>query len=533
MKTTSLLFILLVVFILSACKKDSESLNPVTEQPTSFKLNKSTLSLAQGGREKLLIIVTPTDATISNATWSIEDKAIATIDKDGLITPVSAGNTIVTLTVGDKTEQCALQVVESPVSNLIMPEVKYPIATGATILLQGSGFTIGNKIWLRKNDNSGGGLKSSQTDPDILATILEQTEAYLTFTSTATDGWYSLLLDNNTTKFNLGNIQIETQVVPEFAYDKTKIFWEDTHWRRFQLRGKVKEMTITEIGNTGKYKSIYKFNQTGLLESFVSDNHDSVVYKYDNQNRMTNIIFYQGLSNNYHISETWDYTYGTHEMYYPVDFRVAYDCYYGAIYEFANYEIWVKGLTGIRHEYSYQGQYSLGIVQFEVSSNSIIVTGHSTDQPGSNSHVANKDIYTYNGAFPIIEEQWHYSSNDTIHGYSNFQFSSTGMPIKKSYTSAEGVHAYDYNYFENSPYALVSSFVYGSGGEDEYDKNWNLIKHTTGSIYSRHKYSINYVSYDKTGNWTACNINEKTDGPEGWGWGSQSAWSETRDITYW
>jgi len=532
MKTTSLLYVLLAVFILSACKKDNDNPDPIIVQPTSFKLSKSTLSLAKGGREKLLIIITPVDATISKATWSISDQAIATIDKDGVIAAVSPGNTIVTLTVGDKTEQCVLDVVESPLSGLIMPPAKYPIAKGANIVIYESGFQTGNKIWLRRNDNSGGGTKSAQSDPDILATILEQAQTHIKMAIAVSDGWYSVILDNSKNQFNLGNIQIETPVIPEFAYDKTKIYWDDTDWRRLQLRGKVKEMTI----NNFKYKNnlqnetvIYKFNQLGHLESFVSET-DSVLYGYDDNDRLTNITRYGGLSYNRHISQTWDYSYGTHEMYYPLTIEWAFNSsssYWGIINsDLENREIWVKGLIGIRHE-SFGNLNGVHTQQFEVSPNSIVVTMHSPSQSGS-MYVSNKNIYTYNGAFPVTDESWNYALiTVTIHGFYTFQFSTTGMPVKVSYATPETAYGDEINYYENTPFCLASNLLGSSStgtysASSEYDNNWNLIKYTS-TIYDD-LYLINYVSYDKTGNWTVCNVNSN---------GYMGVWTVTRDISYW
>lgn len=537
MKTTSLLFVLLVVFILSACKKDNDNPDPNIVQPTSFKLNKSTLSLAKGGREKLLIIITPIDATISNATWSISDQAIATIDKDGVIAAVSPGNTIVTLTVGDKSEQCTLEVVESPVTGLIMPGVKYPIATGATIMIQGSGFQIGNKIWLRKNDNSG--VKSAQTDQDILATILEQTETYITFTSTATDGWYSLILDNATKQFNLGNIQIETPVIPEFAYDKSKIFWDDSHWRRLQLRGKVKEMTINNFkykNNLKKGTVIYRFNQLGHLESFVSED-DSIIYKYDDKNRLTNISCYWLYTNGAKVllHQTRDYSYGTHEMYYPLTTEWVFNSsshYWGiSSSDLENQEIWVKGLTGIRYENFVYPMISVGTYQFEISSNLIVVTVHSSSQTNSD-FIPKKDIYTYNGSFPVKDEMWWDSglTTDNLHlfGYYTYQFSSTGMPVKVSYSTPETTYGFEINYYGNTAFCLASNLLDSSStgtysASSEYDNNWNLIKYTSTGGYDD-LYLINYVSYDKTGNWSVCNVNSNSD---------YGVWTVTRDISYW
>ena len=525
---------------------DIDSVTFSNGTPTSFQLNKATLSLVVGGREKLIIISTPLDVTVGNAKWSTSDQSVATVDENGVITGVSSGKTTITLTIENKSEQCLLDVVKSPITGLGMPEVKYPIATGATIMLFGKGFKAGDKLWLHKNNNSvatvksanmNTALKSVQSDQDILATIIEQAQTYISFAFIASEGWYSIILDDNITKFNLGNIQIETPVIPDIAYDKTKIFWEDTHCRRLQLRGKVKEITITEKNSYNElmnnFKSIYKFNQAGYLESYV-DEGDSIVYEYNN-NRLTKIIDYSKYSSGItgqKYTETWEFSYGNHEKYYPISLNL-YTGYYGldkwGYYSGADFrvngvpkgtEIWVKGLTGIRHEDAYCNPSCVTINQFEVYADSIVNTLHSSTKNGADD-ISEKYIYTYNGAFPVYLKHWYFG--DSIYSPETFQFSPIGLPI--AYTG----NRYEKRYIENGPFYNLS----GSSLEvnntttwicsREYDKNYNLIKHTYN--YGMTLISINYISYDKNGNWTSCYVDS--------GDSYYLYWTESRDITYW
>ena len=57
--------------------------------------------------ESIRLIVTGTDASV---TWATENAGIATISADGLITPVSAGITTATATVGGTTLSCILRI---------------------------------------------------------------------------------------------------------------------------------------------------------------------------------------------------------------------------------------------------------------------------------------------------------------------------------------------------------------------------------------------------------------------------------------
>ena len=556
MKTTNLLFVLLGVFILSACNHENA---PEVLAPTSFELNKASLSLVAGGREKLLIIVTPTAATLSNPKWSSSVQSVATVDENGVVSALTTGNAIITLTVGDKSKQCSLEVVKSPITELIMPDVKYPIAVGATIMLQGTGFTAGDKIWFRKNDNSPASVKSPDINAtpmksvhssgDILATIHEQALNYILFSSSINDGWYSVILDKDNTQYNLGNIQIVTAVIPEFVYDKTKIFWEDTHWRRFLLRGKVKEMTITKKYR-GPYDKVvtttimkYNFNQTGHFESYkeIFDFNgesaaDSTIFKYDDKNRLTSIYWYRLYPGDRSLL-TLEFTYGNHELYLPM-MEVSYCNSIG--FAFNNYwsnndylddnEIWLKGLTGIKKSLFHSNSTTPSngwSTQIEVSSNSI------TTKMFSENTYKVKDVFTYNGAFPLKQDHWDPDPGNIASSpdhTTTFQFSSIGIPIKT--VSSSG--GYETNYCENTPYYLVSNYSYSGSSilienyKDvyEYDKNWNLTKETWGSN-SQPAFLCNYVSYDVIGNWTQCN--EKT-GAIGDLW---SLCTITRDITYW
>ena len=98
---------------------------PVIDQPVEPTVDPSQLAiktnvsgtLPQGadGRydctvklsESIRLIVTGTDASV---TWATENAGIATISADGLITPVSAGITTATATVGGTTLSCILRI---------------------------------------------------------------------------------------------------------------------------------------------------------------------------------------------------------------------------------------------------------------------------------------------------------------------------------------------------------------------------------------------------------------------------------------
>lgn len=82
----------------------------------SVSLNKTELTLTEGGGETLTATITPTDAANQKVTWSSSASAVATVDATGKVTAVGAGTTIITVTTADggKTATCKVTVEHDP-----------------------------------------------------------------------------------------------------------------------------------------------------------------------------------------------------------------------------------------------------------------------------------------------------------------------------------------------------------------------------------------------------------------------------------
>lgn len=85
---------------------------PVTIPVTGVSLNKSTSTLTVGNTEQLTATISPSNATNKTLTWNSSDTNKATVSSTGLVTAVSEGNTIITVTTqdGNKTATCNVTI---------------------------------------------------------------------------------------------------------------------------------------------------------------------------------------------------------------------------------------------------------------------------------------------------------------------------------------------------------------------------------------------------------------------------------------
>ncbi|MCI7307333.1 Ig-like domain-containing protein, partial [Alistipes senegalensis] len=79
---------------------------------TGVTLNKTALTLNIGASETLSATVAPADATNKKVTWKSSDAAVATVDTNGKVTAVKAGEATITVTTedGGKTATCKVTV---------------------------------------------------------------------------------------------------------------------------------------------------------------------------------------------------------------------------------------------------------------------------------------------------------------------------------------------------------------------------------------------------------------------------------------
>ena len=125
--------------------------DPVGEEPgddteipvSTVTISLSSLKLYEGYEAQLTARVRPTDATHSTVTWSSDSPAIATVDQTGLVTAVSAGETIITAVAGGVSATCSVTV-----SSLAVATANYVDEYGKD---RGKGISVGGAIWAPVN----------------------------------------------------------------------------------------------------------------------------------------------------------------------------------------------------------------------------------------------------------------------------------------------------------------------------------------------------------------------------------------------
>ena len=131
----------------------------IGEPVQSVGLNKTELALEVGKTGTLEAKVEPSDATNKNVTWSRSNPEVATVD-NGVVTAVSAGEAIITVTTEDgaKTATCKVTVNAPqtvPVTGVTLDKAELTLEKGSTGTLEAkvepSDATNKNVTWSRSN----------------------------------------------------------------------------------------------------------------------------------------------------------------------------------------------------------------------------------------------------------------------------------------------------------------------------------------------------------------------------------------------
>jgi uncharacterized protein YjdB len=104
-----------------------------TVDVTGVSLNKSSTSLTIGNSETLSATISPSNATNKNVTWSSGNTTVATVNQSGLVSAVSTGNAVITVTTqdGNRTATCAVTVPPTAVTGVSLNKNSTTILVGS------------------------------------------------------------------------------------------------------------------------------------------------------------------------------------------------------------------------------------------------------------------------------------------------------------------------------------------------------------------------------------------------------------------
>ena len=112
LRATSLLF--------SCSKPSQEGPQHKPDQPdqpvsvTSVSLNKTEVTLVEGGEETLVATVNPGNATDKSVVWESSDAKVASVNSEGKVTAISEGNATITVKSGAVSATCKVKVDAKP-----------------------------------------------------------------------------------------------------------------------------------------------------------------------------------------------------------------------------------------------------------------------------------------------------------------------------------------------------------------------------------------------------------------------------------
>ena len=109
----------------------------VIQPVTGISLNKNAMTLNVAETEKLIATVTPENAINKSVIWSSSNSEIATVDDNGLVTALKAGNAEITVMTVDGEFKAMCNVTVNDPSG-----INSPMASGAKVFVNGNTITI-------------------------------------------------------------------------------------------------------------------------------------------------------------------------------------------------------------------------------------------------------------------------------------------------------------------------------------------------------------------------------------------------------
>jgi uncharacterized protein YjdB len=210
---------------------------------SSVQLSANEMALNVGETGTLTATVNPSDATDKSVTWSSSNTAVATVDANGKVTAVAAGEAVITVTTtdGNKTATCTVTVTSTtiPVESITLDKTELNLVEGqtATITATVSPDNATNKVvtWRSRSTavatvDANGNVTAVAAGTTMIIASADGEMAFCDITVTAgTVAIESVSLNKSTLSLEEGTSETLTATVnPSNATDKS-VTWSSSN----------------------------------------------------------------------------------------------------------------------------------------------------------------------------------------------------------------------------------------------------------------------------------------------------------------
>jgi uncharacterized protein YjdB len=112
-------------FAVRCCKDEIVQIVPIS----SLSFTQGSFSVNKGNQLQLTVVIQPNNATCKAVFWSSNNTSVATVDKNGKVTAISAGSVTITAKAGDKQASCTVSVTV-PVTSVTLNKTGLTIEKG-------------------------------------------------------------------------------------------------------------------------------------------------------------------------------------------------------------------------------------------------------------------------------------------------------------------------------------------------------------------------------------------------------------------
>ena len=207
----------------------------------SVTLNKTELEVGTGKSALLKATVTPDDATNKKVTWRSDDPAIATVDANGKVTGVAAGETriVVTTVDGGKTASCTVKVTENgstggDETELTLPGKKNTVVTASLVFITNGADEVEQYYTLNKS-----GKKAK------LVNMVKKGHSF--------KGWYCEYTDKNGNKKAKRIKTLTAAILSKYSVDNTLTLEAKFTSNKYTIKYKVSK-PAKKVKVVGKIK---------------------------------------------------------------------------------------------------------------------------------------------------------------------------------------------------------------------------------------------------------------------------------------